>query len=102
MFRNGDSVVISVTSHARLFSVSRFTKYANTDKKKEQNFTGILTAEAVKVCKLVKQQDDRPEVQCDGEVLKNVFRFKYLGTIFTADVNQKYDIKVGIAKAYVR
>ena len=51
---------------------------------------------------MVKQQDDRPEVQCDGEVLKNVFRFKYLGTVFTADANQKYDIKEWIAKAYAR
>ena len=54
---------------------------------KLQNFAGTLLAdeEAVKTNKLELQQELRPEVQCEGEVLKNVFRFKYLGTIFTAD-----------------
>ena len=41
-------------------------------------------------------------ISCAGEELKNVFRFKYLGTIFTADANQQFDIKVRIAKAFSR
>ena len=69
---------------------------------KEQNFKGTLAAEAVQVCKLVSRQEKRPEIQSDGETLKNVFRFKYLETIFTADAKQKYDIKTRIAKAFSR
>ena len=33
---------------------------------KAQNFKGTLAAEAVKVCKLVHQQKERPEIQCNG------------------------------------
>ena len=76
------------------------TRMHKTDK--EQNFKGTLAAEAVKVCKLVKQQDQRPVIRCDGKDLENVFRFKYLGTIFTADAKQQHDIKTRIAKAYSR
>ena len=36
---------------------------------KEQNFTGTLAAEVVQVCKLVKQQELRPEITCEGEQL---------------------------------
>ena len=69
---------------------------------KQQNFKGTLAEEAVKVCKLVEQQDNRPEIYCDGKKLENVFRFKYLGTIFTADARQKYDLKTRVAKAFTR
>ena len=69
---------------------------------KQQNFSGTLAEEAVKVCKLVKQQENRPDIHCDGEILKNVFKFKYLGTIFTADAEQKHDIKTIIAKSFSR
>ena len=69
---------------------------------KKQNFSGTLSEEPVKVCKLVDQQNNRPEIKCVGEILENVFRFKYLGTIFTADAEQKYDIKTRIARAYTR
>ena len=69
---------------------------------KEQQFAGTLAADAVQVCKLVEQQDQRPSIVCDGATLKNVFRFKYLGSVFTADAKQKYDIKTRIAKALSR
>ena len=48
------------------------------------------------------QQTERPEIPCDGHNLKNVFHFKYLGTIFTADAEQRHDIRTWIAKSYTR
>ena len=41
-------------------------------------------------------------IRCEGKVLENLFRFKYLGTIFAADGLQHYDIKQRIAKAMSR
>ena len=41
-------------------------------------------------------------VCCEGKNLENLFRFKYLGTIFAADGLQLYDIKQRIAKAMTR
>ena len=69
---------------------------------KEQNFVGTLAEEKVQVCKLVQQQESRPVIQCEGDDLENVFRFKYLGSVFTADAKQIYDIKTRIVKAFAR
>ena len=69
---------------------------------KTQNFVGTLADEAVKTTKLELQQDLRPVIKCEGEELKNVFRFKYLGTIFTADAKQAHDINTRTAKAFTR
>ena len=63
---------------------------------------GTLADEAVKTTKLELQQDLRPVIKCEGEELKNVFRFKYLGTIFTADAKQAHDINTRTAKAFTR
>ena len=40
-------------------------------------------------------------MQCEGAKLKNVFRFKYLGSIFAADGDQRYDVRrrIGLAMA---
>lgn len=38
----------------------------------------------------------------DGVPLDNVFREKYLGTIFTVDAEQKHDVKENIVRALVR
>ena len=69
---------------------------------KEQNFKGTLADEAVTLCKIVEQQAERPEIHCCGVPLDNVFREKYLGTIFTADANQIHDVKEKIARALTR
>ena len=69
---------------------------------KEQNFRGSLADNAVIKCKLVKQQEDRPVIHCDGAPIENVFQFKYLGTVFSADAQQGYDIKSRIAQAFAR
>ena len=34
--------------------------------------------------------------------MDNVFKFKYLGTLFAADANQNYDIEARIAMAMAR
>ena len=43
--------------------------------------------------KLEKQQSNSPEITCEGRQLDNVFRFSYLGTAFSADSDQMYDIE---------
>ena len=86
-------------SSARGIAIHKARKHKGD---KEQNFTGTLAEEAVTVCKLVQQQSNRPEIYCEGAKLENVFKFKYLGTVFTADSKQKYDIKIRIAKAFSR
>ena len=48
---------------------------------KVQNFTDTLVI--VKVCKIIEQQAQRLVIHCGGEPLENVFRSKYLVTIFT-------------------
>lgn len=47
-------------------------------------------------------QKSKPKVTCEGEELKNVFKFKYLGSIFSADGEQRHDIKRRIALAAAR
>ena len=69
---------------------------------KSQNFTGSLADAAVKTCKLVQQQASRPTIFCEGTPLKNVFREKYLGSVFAADADQMHDIKARIAQAVAR
>ena len=73
-----------VTSPVHLPAASKYIKHACTQAAKEQKFEGTLAAEEVQVCKLVQQQGQRPDILCEGVKLKNVFRFKYLGTMFTA------------------
>ena len=51
----------------------------------------------VSIC-VIEQQDDRQVIHCDGPPIKNVFHFKYLGTVFSADVQQGHDIKSRIGR----
>ena len=69
---------------------------------KSQRFAGSLADAAVKTCKLVEQQASRPRITCEGVPLKNVFKEKYLGSVFSADADQTHDIKARIAQAYTR
>ena len=48
----------------------------------------------------ILKQNNRPNIYCDGEKLENVFRFKYLGTIFTVDTKQKYDLKTKVSQSF--
>ena len=41
-------------------------------------------------------------IKCDGETVENVFSFKYLGSLFTADDNHKRDVEQRCAMATSR
>ena len=69
---------------------------------KKQNFRGTLADEAVRMCKVVEQQSSRPAIMCEGVQISNVFRSKYLGSVFSADADQNLDIKARIAQAFAR
>lgn len=69
---------------------------------KPQEFQGRLVDKAVQVKKLEIQQEERPKVTCEGQPLDNIFRFKYLGTIFAANASQQFDIDSRIAMAMAR
>ena len=65
-----------------------------------QNFDGTCAAKRVRDDKLeARQKLLRGKVLCEGEVPKNVFRFEYLGVIFSANGDQTYDIKRRISLA---
>lgn len=48
---------------------------------------------------MVENQKDRPVINCDNQ---NVFRSKYLGSLFTTDGRQIHDIKVRVVMALAR
>ena len=65
---------------------------------KPQNFAGILADKGVQVEKWASQQTHRPSFTCEDTNLENVFKFKYLGSLFAADAKQCYDIQARVAK----
>ena len=56
----------------------------------------------VQVKKLTRQQNQRPSIWCEDKEIDNVFKFKYLGSIFAADGLQEYDIQSRIAQVMSR
>lgn len=68
----------------------------------EQSFNGRKTSEKVLELKLIAQQKSRGTVKCEDMKLQNTFQFKYLGSIFSADGEQKYDVCRRIALAMNR
>ena len=66
---------------------------------KSQCFKGLLTDAVVWTKKIKDQQEYRPVVNCEDTPLENVFRFKYLGSVFAADGMQLYDVKERIVKS---
>ena len=81
--------------HKRRFCYcSKFSqqKYFNRGDQ-EQKFVGTKAEEAAKITKLKEAQALRPAVNCEGSQLENVFRFKYLGSIFVTDGEQNHDIQ---------
>ena len=69
---------------------------------KPQDSVGRLVEEKVKVVRLKEQQTSRPVVKCVNTPLDNVFCFKYLGSIFTADGDTNHDIEVRISMTLKR
>ena len=69
---------------------------------KTQDFSHRLADAAVKRRKLELQQQERQTIICGEEILENVFNFVYLGSVFSADSSQWYDIKRRVAMAMTR
>lgn len=69
---------------------------------KEQDFTGTCAVAKVKTNKQVDAQSAEEKVYCTNKGLKNVFLFRYLGSIFAADGNQQHDIKRRVGMAMTR
>ena len=42
----------------------------------------------------MQNNNQRPKVMCEGEELKNVYKFKYLGAMFAADGLQEHDLTI--------
>ena len=69
---------------------------------RQQSFKGTLADRAVQVSKWKAQQDDRPQVRCEQELLENVYKFKYLGALIAADSQQCFDINARVSMAMQR
>ena len=54
-----------------------------------QNFDNTIADQKVRLSKTVKAQEDKAQVRCEQDTLKNVFLFKYLGSVFAADGSRK-------------
>ena len=67
-----------------------------------QNFTGTLADRKVKRDKVDEAQKLKVAVSCEGKKLENVFSFKYLGSLFTADGDHKRDVEKRCAIAMTR
>ena len=52
---------------------------------RQQQYEGTVTQRLHTEVVLTERQEQEPKVLCQGKALKNCYRFKYLGSIFTAD-----------------
>ena len=68
----------------------------------EQNFSGTCADKKVKRMKVADAQKQEPTITCEGRPLKNVFLFKYLGSMFAADGTHTQDVERRIALAATR
>ena len=58
----------------------------------KQQFAGTCADRKVKKDKQELAQKSKPKVKCEHHELKNVLRFKYLGSIFSADGQHIHDV----------
>ena len=63
---------------------------------------GTCADRKVKADKVEDAQKLKSKVECEGRSLKNVARFKYLGSIFSADGSQGFDLRRRIGMAMAR
>ena len=68
----------------------------------EQNFTGTLADKKVRRIKIEDAQKLKAAITCEGADLENVYKFKYLGSLFTADGEHKYDVETRCTMAQSR
>ena len=64
-----------------------------------RQWTGSTADRDTRQRKRVMTQKQKPKVFCDGEPLKNVWAFVYLGAKFSADGDTTTDVKARIAQA---
>ena len=83
----------SLTSHLR---------FCQMRPEKQQSHKGTKAEQAACEKKLEDRNNLLPAVACVGKKLKNVFRFKYLGSIFAADGSHEYDVRRRIGMAMSR
>ena len=64
-----------------------------------QDFRGRVAEARAAEKKLEEAQEELPQVSCEGIPLDNKLTFKYLGSMFGADGDQKFDVRrrIGIA-----
>ena len=67
-----------------------------------QLFKGTCADRKVQADKVESAQKQKPKVECEGRELKNVARFRYLGSIFSADGSQDFDLRRRIGMAMSR
>ena len=67
-----------------------------------QNFNGRKAEQAARTQKRKDQQKLRPKVKCESKALENIFLFKYLGSVFSADGSQEHDVTRRITLAMKR
>ena len=67
-----------------------------------QNFKGTKAERKFYEDKLVQDQELNAQVSCENNLMKNVFRFKYLVSIFAADGDHRYDVRRRVGMAMTR
>jgi len=67
-----------------------------------QNFQGTCADAKVRDCKIEEAQKQKQRILCEGKRLKNVAKFKYLGSIFSASGDQECDVKRRVGQAMSR
>ena len=73
-----------------------------TFKPDKQQFAGTCAEKKVKENKIKAAQALKRKISCEGAELRNVYLFKYLGSIFAADGSHEPDVKRRIALAMQR
>ena len=68
-------------------------RYCQMKPEEAQSHAGRRSEKAAYERKLDERQKSLPEAKCCGEALDNVYRFKYLGSIFTADGSHEFDVR---------
>ena len=57
-----------------------------------QEFKGLLADKAVQISKLMDQQKQCRTIHCKGKRLDNVFKLKYIGTLFASNGDRDHDV----------
>ena len=90
------------TYHAKILVVWRYTFWRHAERRTvgcNQSFKDTLTA--VRERKIAEQQPQRLKFYCEGELLENVFKLEYLGSVLSVDGLQIFNIRELVDRAMV-